>query len=687
MDALRRLLPSLLLVVGALTWTSQAVAEVRPVLERRQQGAIEAMFRPYSVGKPVANGWALWDVDIEPIQIAVGLKNTQTGTKVTFWLRHPEFTSSSDRTKSFAVDADPSVREGPAAEAFKLVMAAVRANDAGGLWSTPRSVIRQKTRVEQAPISSWVRDGLVQTAFIFLVLLSLAWRAARGAPRWVLPALLVVTVGGALLRWWIAPEAVLGAWPFSRLEALPRLTFHGLALPALADRAGGSLYLTEVIHALTFVFAVFAPLAMFAHGRYLVRDARLALLAAFLVAVLPMHIRFSRSEVAFMTSLVLSSVSLALTHVALRDESRLWRGVALVAAIPIIWAIMFVRPLNVLFVPVLFGVGLLTSRDLPKGRVVGVVGTVAAVGAVAAGIELSADHGTQVGEGLSLTTVQNGLRILVDPQFNSLLSPRVTPPLFLVLAVYGAVSLWRTNRRLMLLLLGWIVMFLMAHAVVVPDRIEMQARYHLHLIVPFLLLTACGVQATVERFERHRRRLVPALLAALALSPLFQLSFVRDLDFNLPREYAFVSSVRERIPEGCTVLEFATGEPGDLRFTRIGDYYRDGRYRQRFDARVTTAPRDHTQRFPKGADPLTSEARAILAKPPECLMIYRGLSCYSFKHRDEDIAPACSAVASVHPLVPVETVQFQSRYYDAAMSDGLTEGQGVELGLYRVRPR
>ena len=96
-----------------------------------------------------------------------------------------------------------------------------------------------------------------------------------------------------------------------------------------------------------------APLAAFAHARYLLDDRRAAWLAALVVAFLPLHLRFSHSDAAFIPSITVSSTAFALIHAGTRERSPVagWTALAL-AGLPI--ALMYlVRPLNIMYCPLL----------------------------------------------------------------------------------------------------------------------------------------------------------------------------------------------------------------------------------------------------------------------------------------------------------------------------------------------
>lgn len=104
----------------------------------------------------------------------------------------------------------------------------------------------------------------------FLLLLALVARQLRDAPRSAAPLLLAVIVVGALYRVWLAPETVLGAWPYSRTVPLVRRVWEGPGLATLSAWLDTPFAWFDFVTTLTLLFAAVTPLAVFAHVRALV---------------------------------------------------------------------------------------------------------------------------------------------------------------------------------------------------------------------------------------------------------------------------------------------------------------------------------------------------------------------------------------------------------------------------------
>ena len=200
--------------------------------------------------------------------------------------------------------------------------------------------------------------------------------------------------------------------------------------------------------------------------------------------------------------------------------------------------------------------------------------------------------------------------MLARPSLLVLSDPTRTPPALILAAIVGGALAWRAGeRRLVAFLVLWLLLFVVLHAVVVQET--MQPRYHLHLLVPFLLLGALAVRHAAWD-DRRVRWGAAGLAASMALAPWIHRGFIEDVDYAEQREHAFVRAARDRVPEGCTVLEVVDDDPDaevvSSRFARIGAYAA-ARPRSRFEVVPLTA---------------SSAPPSIDAS---CVYFYEGLAC------------------------------------------------------------
>jgi hypothetical protein len=298
-----------------------------------------------------------------------------------------------------------------------------------------------------------------------------------------------------------------------------------------------------------------------------------------------------------------------------------------------------------------------------------------------------------VREGLSVTTLVSAAGVLFSPRMNALLNPEFTPPGLTVLAVLGSIDLWRRGkRRLFSFLVLWLLGGLVAHAYVIPRSEYMQARYHLHLIVPFLMLAACGFELVLRWLAANRERkswlagprypaAIALLIAYVCASPLLHKHSIRNTEFNDAREWLFVHSLRDEIPPQCDVIEYV-GEGADSRLARVGAYVEKGVPRSRW--RVHQIPASAP-----GEPELPEEVRALLHDPPECLYWYEGLPCFGYKQVEEHKAAACDAIVGFVALEEVAGTSFESEIYDENLAVGFGDLEHVELELrlFRALPR
>lgn len=664
----------------------QASAQVRVIGPGHEQDAL-ALFEPYHLGEEVAHGFVLWDVSINPDHVLVVLKDAQD-RKTQLKLVHPdESPEDAERSQSFAV-LPAGLSTADARAARSTLLKAIQRNDHGGFWirtKAPASELVQRQGQSadmRRPILSfgndWVPvDGVAVVLLIFVLGLLLAARLLVDSPRWMAPALAAIVVAGAIVRLELSPATFLGAWPWSRLYPNVRAVAEGEWIVGLEAYAGHPFFLTDVAMWTNYAYAVAMPLVLFAHGTYLLRDARAGLAAAFAVAFLPQHIRFSLSEDAFIASLTLTSLAFALIHGWLRDPSRVVRWLLLAALPLVLYPGYLLRPLNILFVIVYVAALLfLHPETAPRWRrVVGLV-VVVTVAALATAAFLESNEGAVRDAATNPSWLLDVLWIMLNPNLLVLSDPTRTPPALIVLAVVGGVLAWRAGeRRLVAFLVGWLVLFVVTHSFVVQE--SMQPRYHLHLVVPFLLLAACSVSRIPQRWRRWMW--VPAL--SLVASPWLHAGFIRDVKYAEMEEYELVREARDVVPEGCTVVEY-TGAPkgGDeLRFSRIGAYA--GTHPPRFRA-IGVWPDGSTG--PAWRKPPTLDA--LLADPPECLYLYEGLACTS--HRAPDEVHSCATLRERMNAETVLATHAPPRFYDSQNRGEHPPPEGeILLRLSRASPQ
>lgn len=555
---------------------------------------------------------------------------------------------------------------------------------------------------EPVTLVSLLSDGVLLYLAGLVFVLLVVRRQLRDAPSWVGPALAAVVLAGAALRLALSPVAPLNAWSYSRIIPLAAHSYDGLLMPLLSRAIGATFRLSAVNFAAGFAVSAATPLVLFAHARYVLKDWRSALAAAAILAVLPMHLRFSHSDVEILQTLLTSSFTFVVLYAALTDPSPRWRA-ACFAALPLLCvATYYSRPEAIIFFPLDLGGVLIAWSVTPRARRALATGLITAAAAFSVLTHLLVRYRHNLDDGLSLRTLRTAIETLFSPRFNMLINPWSTPPGLAVAAVLGGAYLWRRGERARAAFLGlWLLAFFVVHSYVVPTVPAMQARYHLNLVTPFVLLAAALAPALV------RAPLWARLGAALYLlaSPLLHRGFVSDVDYFEMREYAFLEASRDRIPDRCTVLEFqpalSTADPSRIhssRLNRVGARLKDGVRRWSWSV-VSLGELAPTYHGEEPRERLSPAARALIADPPPCLMVYLGLTCRSHRPLSAEVAPVCAEVRAALDLEPVARTRFRSRVYDSASvgriftgADGRTytvealdDGSEVELGLYRLR--
>ncbi|MCB9566962.1 MAG: hypothetical protein H6710_07090 [Myxococcales bacterium] len=664
-------------------------AEARPAIPPGREAAIVELLAPYRLGAEIVDGWTLRSINTEVSTIHVWVEGPE-GALAHLTLDHPGYAPARARRSAGFAIAQAEAPPGSERALAELEAAVVAADD-GSFWGTSGSAATLEVDDDRgrgrfaSGARGWAGDGLLLLAGLVALLIAAVARGLRGLGGRVALGLALVTLIGAGLRVALAPVVGLTAWPYTRVPWLAERIFEG---PLLALAHPGPVWLSDVITSSTLALAILGPLAIFAHARHLLGEGRAALIAAALLAILPQHIRFAQSDVVFVASMTISSLAFASVHAAAREAGR-WRWVALAAITPLLALTYVMRPLNILYGGLMLGAlwldqGIAGERaPAPPRRRLVVVGVILLTTLVVGLPGLLGEYPEQVRGGLSLGTLVDGLAVLVSPRDDVLLNPTITPPLLTLLALFGGWELWRRGRRrLLAFLVGWLLAFLFGHAYVIPREPLMQARYHLHLVVPFLYLAAAGLVGLGDRL-RGRRWRTPALAlvgGALAISPLLHRAFIGDVDLNETDEWRWVHGLREAIPAGCAIVEF-TGEAAESRFARVGAYAEEGAAGSRWTIVSAASPGP-------GEPTLDRSVDAFLAAPPACLYYYEGLPCFAYKPVDAEVAGACAAIRERlegRDLEEVDRLERRSRSYDENLAGGLEAGDRIVLRLLRTR--
>ncbi len=664
---LARLLWSLV-ALSCASW-GHGVARAQPVIQAGREQEVLALFAPYRLGGELPGGARLMDVAIQRSSITATVERGEHTARLV--LRHPQASpSSGSRSLSFSlrIEGDAQARA-PA----RLLMEAVRRNDRLPFWRAGASSAASTTSLEVGPADGLVADGALLMLALLLAFFGLrrpGLRESRPLSTWRLAgALAGVVLLGALLRWGLAPQTYLGAWPFSRRVASQDALFEGAGFAWLCELLGATPSRFDVASAQTFFFSTLAPIAVFAWVRGVFEDRRTGLAAALVVAVLPLHLHFARSEVALVFSVTLSALLLALLWAAIRARTSLGAAAAFLTLFWLAPLTFATRPLDLLLAPLaVFGILTLPSLRGPAHRRGLAILLITLAAAQVFLTHTLVSFAGQVSDGLHLRVLQDALGSLLSDH-DTLLNPRVTPTALALLALLGGWILLRQPepRRVGVWLVGWLIAAFTAHAYVQPATVAMQARYHLHLVLPFVALVAAGAIGVGERFPRAR---LPLALLIL-LSPLWASGFIRDVDHDTQRELAFVRRAATRLPTGATVLEYEGGQ--GLHFGRLFDRLSGVEIEPRF----RSLPID-----PESPSEVLNAATRERLTSPGPLYFYEGLACLGLPNAPP--VRACDALLAAVPLEVVLEETIPHRVYDENVASSVSREGAIRLRLYRV---
>lgn len=513
------------------------------------------------------------------------------GDEAEVWLREAGTTPDAvGSTRFFDV---VSGSRAPASLALaRWVLTTVRERETTDVWAPVDELPRtrdgdvESERPAWATVEMYYVRWVVPGLWLFLALagIAAAWQRRRTltASPWL--ALVAITGLAVALRLLLPPGGAgdlkntvidaYGGWPeaplFGAVDAYGRgveglLVWLFLALPT-AD---------ATVAAASLVLAVASVPLLHSLARRLGYGQGVALTAALLLAVCPLHIRFGPTvnRYTFLVFLVLLGW---LALLAWLDERR---PTDLLVALFSLSLASQCRP-EAIVLP-LFTVGLLVARGTRA------TGTQAGRPAwpwltgflVAHALLLAVPDIALLRQALSSERVLAAYgavaRPLFDPDHNPFLSPHFTPVVWPVLAALGLVWVRREGKgqappwprvawlALTSVLLGGVL-------ATQPNGAGqiLNARYQLTATPLYLLLTAAGI-ATVVRLVSRRaapwaRWLHVALALAVAATVAWPMgSVVRDATMN--QEYRFLRDTLAAVPDGCAIVTYYPSKDLGLR--------------------------------------------------------------------------------------------------------------------------
>ena len=681
-----------------------SAASLVPVVRDDAAPAIVAALEPLAEGRVVADGWVLSGIELGRfvrLLMTRGDERLEAAVYPAGELPDPACTAGALGVVTQEVNADVA----------RAVCGALQGADAARLFShvlaKPEGTVVQPGTAAEAPgllarAAAWTHVAIVtQGVFLLLVVLSVGVgrRVARGRlTRGERRALLGVVLVAGLLRL-VLPEAA----PFK--EAYPWRSFGvitlplpGLGVPAepgmpVAHHAvvglfwqllGGGVHPEQVFFAVGRVLASLVPLVLALALASWAPSGRGPLLSAWVLALLPLHVKYAASEAVTVPSTFYQAVALlALGALTPRPSPASageggaasgGRGGPLLLLFLSLWMVFLVRPENPMLAPLYpLGAFALASGGLvARLRAALPVLGVTALAVVPAALVL-AQGGPAAGTASNFATEIPNLAGRLLPPHDVWLRPDLTPAWLPFVAAVGAAWLaWRRPGGLVMLL-GGLGLLVPVYSAITSDVLPFgEARYQVSLAPYWCGLAGFGLAALAGLPGLRGRSWAPAVLALwVAAGALPLVGLVRDAEYAPQDEFRFFrGEVRPRLeaaPPACPLLLVPTGEQ------RYKDAEGD----------------DFVQllRLPPGLltlDRRGLEGLASRGALPPCALFYRGLYCYRARAGDLPQNPECEAILGSRGLLPVVETTVPNRQYHREVDPTPDQRTTLTFGLYRV---
>jgi hypothetical protein len=694
-----------------------SAASLVPVVRDDAAPAIVAALEPLAEGRVVADGWVLSGIELGRfvrLLMTRGDERLEAAVYPAGELLEPACTAGALGVVTQEVNADVA----------RAACGALQGADAARLFShvlaKPEGAVVQPGTAAEAPgllarVAAWTHVAIVtQGVFLLLVVLTVAVgrRVARGRlTRGERRALLGVVLVAGVLRLAL-PEAA----PFK--EAYPWRSFGVITLPlpglGVPSEPGmpvahhavvglfwqvlwGGVHPEQVFFAVGRVLASLAPLVLALALAAWAPSGRGPLLAAWVLALLPLHVKYAASEAVTVPSTFYQAVALlALGAWATRPHppipplpegrgggaaglvsparERGPGGEALLLLFVSLWMVFLVRPENPILAPLYpLGAFALASGGLvARLRAALPVLGVTALAVVPAALVL-AQGGPAAGTASNFATEIPNLAGRLLPPHDVWLRPDLTPAWLPFVAAVGAAWLaWRRPGGLVVLL-GGLGLLVPVYSAITSDVLPFgEGRYQVSLAPYWCGLAGFGLAALAGLPGLRGRSFVPAVLAlGVAAGALPLVGLVRDAGYAPQDEFRFFrGEVRPRLeaaPPACPLLLVPTGEQ------RYKDAEGD----------------DFVQllRLPPGLltlDRRGLEGLASRGALPPCALFYRGLYCYRARVGDEPQNPECEAILGSRGLLPVVETTVPNRQYHREVDPTPDQRATLTFGLYRV---
>ena len=308
----------------------------------------------------------------------------------------------------------------------------------------------------------------------------------------------------------------------------------------------------------TAILSSISIILMFLFSYLLFKKEDIALWSALLFALVPTYIKFSGSAALAPISLffVLFSFLFFLVYIEKKSIPLFFIFILMLAYT------INIRPENLIFLFIFIVAFFVFDKDIKKLKNPYVIAgcLVFLVLIIPYFIHVSGGIGKAPGWSFSLESIKNNFNVNIVQNIKFWFGYRYSPVFYILFAILGSFFYLEKNKKKALFYIGFFILFLLLYSSYhIGGFSRSSIRYSFNLYFILIILASLGLSKSLELFkEKNIRYFISCLLIILFIFGVYlSWPYIKNpLSSEKEQEYKFILSLKNYIPENCTVFAF-----------------------------------------------------------------------------------------------------------------------------------